>query len=168
MTSFNTFFFDWYTTPMSGKKVEKVVTLSELQGVAESVLADVRSGARNGAAVLALSGELGAGKTTFTQILATVLGVEAPITSPTFVIQKNYKTRDADFKTLVHIDAYRIDDPNELLVLNFEEVLKDVETLVVIEWAERVAPLLPKDVGSVRFEHVDETTRNVSYSIPHG
>ncbi len=158
------FRFAMYTTPMSVEKKERLVSLSQMPEVAREVLARVRKSARGQASVLALSGELGAGKTTFTQALAKHLGVEEDITSPTFVIEKRYRTSDPDFTELLHIDAYRLDEAKELTVLDFGEMLKDPKTLIVIEWAERVSELLPEGTIFVTFTHIDESTRRVAYA----
>jgi tRNA threonylcarbamoyladenosine biosynthesis protein TsaE len=92
-----------------------------------------------GATLVTLSGELGAGKTAFTKALAHTLGVTEIVTSPTFVLEKIYTLPgERGFKTLVHIDAYRLEGSGELKALGFDEVMKDPETLVVLEWPEKV------------------------------
>jgi tRNA threonylcarbamoyladenosine biosynthesis protein TsaE len=96
-----------------------------------------------GASVLALHGDLGAGKTTFMQTLASTLGVRVPVTSPTFVIMKTYDLAEQTWQTLVHIDAYRVEDLDEMRPLQFGELLTDPTKLVCVEWAEKIAPLLP-------------------------
>lgn len=98
------------------------------------------------ASVLALSGTLGAGKTAFTKKLGEILGVQEVVTSPTFVVMKQYDTNTKElFDFLVHIDAYRIEDEDEMRVLRFGELLQTPRTLICIEWAERIQTLLPKD-----------------------
>lgn len=103
-----------------------------------------------GATVLALSGELGAGKTTLTQAIATVLGVTESVVSPTFVIAKWYTPTKGDFTTLVHIDAYRINDESELGPLGFASLLLSPKTLIVIEWPEKI-PLALADASVFHF-----------------
>lgn len=98
--------------------------------------------------VIALHGELGAGKTLITQGLAQSLGVATRVTSPTFVFVNEYTT--AIDKVLVHIDSYRLGDaPDdaaiEALGFGVEEILTNEEAIVVIEWAERLHDLLPAD-----------------------
>ncbi|HMA79220.1 MAG TPA: tRNA (adenosine(37)-N6)-threonylcarbamoyltransferase complex ATPase subunit type 1 TsaE [Candidatus Paceibacterota bacterium] len=102
------------------------------------------------ATVLALHGDLGAGKTTFVQALAHALGVGEPVTSPTFVIRKDY-TLSGAWDLLVHIDAYRLDEPTELERLGFSELLSLPRTLICIEWAERVADILPPTTNHLSF-----------------
>lgn len=88
--------------------------------------------------ILALHGELGAGKTCFVQGLALALGITDYVTSPTFNIVREYSGPRA----LIHVDLYRIQSPDELLVIGFEEYL-DSNAVVAIEWAERAGDLLP-------------------------
>lgn len=107
--------------------------------------------AQDAAAVVALHGELGAGKTTFVQILAKALGVSEAVTSPTFVIMKQYELPEEKngLRELIHIDAYRIDDENEMTPLRFTELLATPGTLVCVEWAEKIKNLLPKNLIDV-------------------
>lgn len=122
------------------------------------------SAASGGARVLALHGELGAGKTTFVQELGKLLGVEEAITSPTFVIMKRYAAKDGGFKTLVHIDAYRIENIDEMRVVGFEALLKESNTIICIEWAEKIAELLP--LGSIHlYFEFDEGSRTLKCKI---
>jgi tRNA threonylcarbamoyladenosine biosynthesis protein TsaE len=104
------------------------------------------------ATVLALSGELGAGKTTFAQGIARTLGVEENVTSPTFVIEKIYQLENQKFSRLIHIDAYRLNDPHELEVLGWRDIIIDPTNLIVIEWPERVAALIPPEAIRISFK----------------
>jgi tRNA threonylcarbamoyladenosine biosynthesis protein TsaE len=94
--------------------------------------------AAHGLAHIALSGDLGAGKTTLVQAIARELGVVDTVTSPTFVVMKQYKIAKGRFDTLVHIDAYRIEDEAELGVLHARDLFDDSSNLVVVEWPEKV------------------------------
>lgn len=116
------------------------------------------------ATVVALQGDLGSGKTTFTQSLAEVLGVTEHVTSPTFVIQKVYPLSGQKFERLVHIDAYRMDSAHELAVLGFSKLLEEPTTLVCIEWPERVKELIPHTATTLEFSFVDDTARRVRVS----
>jgi len=100
----------------------------------------------SGATIVALSGDLGAGKTTFVQGVAKALGLETQITSPTFVIEKIYTLEGQQFKRLIHIDAYRLKEAHELEVLGWNEIANNSENLILIEWPEKVAGLLPDGV----------------------
>ena len=93
-----------------------IADVSELKTVAQKVLEMAQTQKSEGAVVCALHGDLGAGKTTFTQTLARELGVEEIVTSPTFVIMKNYELTNQPFEKLVHIDAYRIEEIDEMRV----------------------------------------------------
>ena len=121
-----------------------VASVEELKAVAGELLGLWKQEAvKTGAMVVALSGDLGAGKTTFVQQLAQILGITTTVTSPTFVIMKSYDTTDTVFSTLVHIDAYRIEDDSAMGPLKFAELLTQPQTLVCIEWAERISAFLP-------------------------
>lgn len=122
-----------------------------------------------GGETLALSGELGAGKTAFTRGLAQALGVKQMINSPTFVFMKVYelpKAKASDkkktIKRLVHVDAYRAADARTLRAIGLEDYIGDAETVVVIEWAERVKEILPAKIIHISFEHRLETQRFIT------
>lgn len=108
------------------------------------------------ATVIALSGPLGAGKTTFAQGFARGLGVEEPVLSPTFVIQRSYavptSARRPPFRRLVHVDAYRLEDAAELSRIGFADVLRDARAAVLIEWPERVEAIVPRDARRIVFD----------------
>jgi tRNA threonylcarbamoyladenosine biosynthesis protein TsaE len=106
----------------------------------------------SGAVVLALSGDLGAGKTTFAQALARALGVSEVVQSPTFVLLKFYETTNHTFPVLAHMDAYRIEEQNELVPLRFSELLQRPGTLLCIEWAEKITPALPLSYITLKFK----------------
>lgn len=113
------------------------------------------------ATVVTLTGDLGAGKTTLVQQLAKKLGVTEVVQSPTFTIYKIYDTNNDVFKTLVHMDAYRIDDTSELRPLNFYEILKQSKTIFCIEWAERIKEALPEKLVSLTLSHQGVDSREI-------
>jgi len=114
------------------------------------------------AVIVGLFGDLGSGKTTFTQALGKHLGVKEVITSPTFVIEKIYRLNgQSNFKNLIHIDAYRLDSGKELTNLGFEEISRDPNNLILIEWPERVADILPPDLIKINFKFVSENEREI-------
>ena len=121
------------------------------------------------ASVIALNGELGAGKTTFVQALASELGIGEYVTSPTFIIMKSYVLpeqvqQDVQFKRLVHIDAYRIEDMHELDILRLDELYADPYTLICIEWAGRIEERMPSDRFEVDIEYDPKTgARSIEY-----
>jgi len=108
---------------------------------------------KNKAVVIGLEGDLGGGKTTFIQGFAKGLGIKNKITSPTFVIMKKYDS-------LYHIDCYRIKD-KDLLELDFNEIINNKHNFVVIEWAEKVKKILPKNALWLKFEYSDKNKRKI-------
>ena len=116
------------------------------------------------ATVVALQGDLGAGKTAFAQEVGKILGVVENMHSPTFVIEKIYQIDFKNFKRLIHIDAYRLEKDSELLHLGWEEIIKEPENLVLIEWPENVAGIIPADAKRIYFKFIDETTREINYA----
>jgi tRNA threonylcarbamoyl adenosine modification protein YjeE len=128
----------------------------------------VKTVMRKKAIVIALEGELGAGKTVFVKGFAKALGVKNKITSPTFVLMRHYQVKISNFKLLVHIDAYRLADHNDLIPLGIEEIMAKPENIVLIEWAERVVKILPKDRITAHIDHIDEMKRRIEITNrPH-
>lgn len=127
-----------------------VSRLEQLEKAADDILASLTSDGDQ-AAILALYGDLGAGKTTFTQILSRKLGVKETVTSPTFVIVKKYPIEHTRWSTLVHIDAYRLESMEELIVLGLREELKKPENIFIIEWAGNIEEFLPHDAVKLFF-----------------
>ena len=101
--------------------------------------------------VIGLVGDLGTGKTTLTKAIATALGIPDAITSPTFTILREYKTGRLP---LYHFDVYRIGDPDEMYELGFEEYF-DGDGLTVVEWADLIEDLLPKDALVLHLSYGD-------------
>lgn len=109
--------------------------------------------------VVGLDGELGAGKTHFVQAVAARLGFDpAQVTSPTFTLIQEYATAPP----ICHLDAYRLHDSDEFLELGVDELLGG-EVVCLIEWASRVADVLPKDYLQLNFETLSETSRRISF-----
>jgi tRNA threonylcarbamoyladenosine biosynthesis protein TsaE len=129
-----------------------IADVSELESVAQKVLEVTQGQGGEAAVVCALHGDLGAGKTTFTKTFARLLGVQEVVTSPTFVIIKGYELSEQPFEKLIHIDAYRIEEIDEMRVLGFEALLAEKSTIMCIEWAENIAALLPENTIHIRFE----------------
>lgn len=103
--------------------------------------------------ILALKGDLGAGKTTFTQGFLRGLGVRARVNSPTFVLMKRFRLKNKRFKNVYHLDCYRIKKPKELLGLGLKEIFDNPENIVLIEWPERIKRVLPKETRKIVFKH---------------
>lgn len=113
--------------------------------------------------ILALSGELGSGKTCFTAGLARGLGVSESyqITSPTFTLINEYKAKC----NLYHFDLYRLNGYSEFEDLGYEEYFSG-EGVVVIEWAEKIAEILPRSAFFIKFDYVDENSRKINIQGP--
>jgi tRNA threonylcarbamoyladenosine biosynthesis protein TsaE len=113
--------------------------------------------------VICLDGDLGSGKTTLVQGLAAGWGSFDLVTSPTFVLVNVY--RRADENQLFHLDAYRIGTPEEAIHLDIEEML--FEGTLVIEWADRIEKVLPRNRLWVSLRWIDDTQRDLVFSA-HG
>lgn len=121
----------------------------------------LREGSQAKAVAIGLRGDLGGGKTTFLQGFAVGLGITDKILSPTFIIMKRFTIRDSEFRNFYHIDCYRLQKPEELLALGFQDLVSHPQNIVAIEWAERVATILPKKTVPIQFLFVDDTKRKI-------
>ena len=141
------------------------VTKDELGSIVQIILAQLQHEQRKRASTLLLVGDLGAGKTTFTQILAAELGISDHVTSPTYVIEQRYPVpHEAPWKHLVHIDAYRLRGGKEAETLNLTKTLAIPENLVVIEWPEHIRDVLPQSAHLLRFdEESSQNARTLTY-----
>ena len=143
------------------KKTEKIA-----QDLAKKVLSAGWRKKQKSAAVIGLEGELGVGKTAFAQFFAKALGIKEKIQSPTFVITKIYKLygsrRSVGFDKFVHIDAYRIKNPKELLALGWKEIISASQNIVLIEWADRVKKILPQKCVQIKFKVINDKTRRIT------
>jgi tRNA threonylcarbamoyladenosine biosynthesis protein TsaE len=153
---------EWYN---AGMVTIPLLSLLETTRWAESFMSMLKALPHpHGATTITLSGELGAGKTTFTQALAQALSMTEVPTSPTFVVMKQYPLRETwPWRQLVHIDLYRMEDISELEPLRFTEILCDPENLVVIEWPERARALMPDDAHRITLTVEKDGTRTLSY-----
>lgn len=110
--------------------------------------------------IIALYGDLGAGKTTFVQGFAKALGILDKIISPTFVYIRQHPIPEKN-RWFYHIDLYRLEDPNDQS-LGLKDLLKDSSNIIVIEWPEKLGKNLPKDVTKIYLETLDENTRLIN------
>lgn len=144
-------------------------SLKDTRAFAERFINElVKRGKRESAFVVGLFGDLGSGKTAFTKELAAALGIKDTVQSPTFILERIYKIPPKSalakyWKHLVHIDAYRLEGVRELTHLGWEEIARDPENLIFIEWPERVADALPKDMMKIRFTFINEQTREIAW-----
>jgi len=152
---------------------------------------DLLNNLKKGQNVLALVGDLGSGKTTFTQGIARALGISQRVVSPTFVLMREYKIKDQiskiknitafggipseggtnqrskilrnlDFNDLYHLDLYRLGNIDEIKELGIEEIWEDPSNLVIIEWAEKVRGILPKNAVWLQFRYINKKTREIA------
>jgi tRNA threonylcarbamoyladenosine biosynthesis protein TsaE len=150
-------------------------SLKETQALARLFLKEFKNSDQP--LILALSGNLGAGKTTFTQGLAKALGVKDRVVSPTFVVMKSFLIpggsrqvklgrragRDLAISGkhfLWHIDCWRLDQ-SDFEYLGLKEILENQENIVCLEWAERVKKLLPRNAILLKFEHLGGNKRKI-------
>jgi tRNA threonylcarbamoyladenosine biosynthesis protein TsaE len=131
-----------------------------------------------GAELLLFDGQLGTGKTTFTQGLARGLGITEAISSPTFTLLKEYSGQSRPAPSaqpaslnlpshgpaLYHFDLYRLDDPEEILTLGFEDYFYGTDGVCVIEWAEKADLLWPSEHLRIRMKMMSETKRGLLFT----
>ena len=147
-------------------------SVEETNKIAEDFLKHIQNTHTNCATVVGLFGDLGSGKTTFTQALGKILGVKEVMTSPTFVIEKRYEINQGEafgvpkaspWLKLIHIDAYRLESGEEIMNLNFQEDIKNPENLILIEWPERIKEALPTDLVKINFKFISEFEREIEF-----
>lgn len=108
--------------------------------------------------VLELLGDVGAGKTTLTRGIATGLGVQEPVSSPSFTISKEYQGKKY---RLVHYDFYRLNDPG-IMAEDLLDSVSDNNTITIVEWGESIRDVLPENRLRITIKNLDENTREVS------
>mgnify|MGYP001613871527 CR=1 FL=1 len=147
----------------------RVSGTAEMDRFAAEFIAALSPAGESAATVLALSGELGVGKTTFTQHVAKALGVADTVNSPTFVIEKIYQLPldsargENKFSRLVHIDAYRLKGAEELKHLGWDEIIADSSNLIIIEWPEHVGEAIPENAHRIRIAGGEGDARTITY-----
>jgi len=140
---------------MSTKQIIETHSEEETESFARNLAAGLRPGT-----IVALHGNLGAGKTVFTRGFARGLGISEPVSSPTYTILQEYRLPGTGW--LYHLDLYRITDYVAALAFGVEEYLDDPEAFVVAEWPARIKELLPENTLHIHLEHVDESTRRIT------
>ena len=117
---------------------------------------------KNKANIVALSGDLGAGKTAFVKSVAKHFGIKEEVTSPTFVIQKEYEIEDNEqFKKMIHIDAYRLENKLELEYLGWKEIIANPENIIFMEWPEQVNGIEIPEPIEIKIKILDDESREI-------
>jgi|SRR3989338_2589603 len=153
----------------SGKETKKIGKILGIFFAKEKVFL-------NNALVIALQGDLGAGKTTFVQGFAQGLGIKESIKSPSFALLKIFDLPavalakaglSGKFNHLLHFDFYRLEKPTkkELNAFNFSEFLKNPQNLIIAEWSEKVKKFLPKRYLKIKFKILGKNTRELKFAI---
>ncbi len=117
-----------------------------------------------GGEIVALVGDLGAGKTTFTQGIAKYFNISDPVSSPTFALIQEYpieKSIHVAIKTVIHVDCYRLNSPDELVDIGIQDYFDRDGTLAIIEWADKVKDILPKQTRWIAFAHGDKEDERI-------
>ena len=114
--------------------------------------------------VLALYGDLGAGKTTFVQGLARALGISKRLIIPTYVLMRQYPTTKTGsaYNNLIHLDLYRVNGPDDLKSIDLIELMATPTNLVVIEWAEKADSILPPRRLDIHFESAGNSSHKIT------
>ena len=116
--------------------------------------------------VICLYGELGSGKTTFVQGFAKALGITSRLLSPTFIIVRRYQIPKKQ-KVLYHLDLYRMNSTKEVEGIGITEIFSDSHAYVLIEWADKLGSLMPKDRIDVRFTVLEDGKHQLSVKSCH-
>jgi tRNA threonylcarbamoyladenosine biosynthesis protein TsaE len=131
--------------------------------VVTKLMSDERE--RGTATIIALKGNLGAGKTVFVKGVAELLGVAETVTSPTYVIVKKYLLPEASpWREVVHIDAYRLEGEKDLMFIDWNGLATNPYNLILLEWPEQVGLGVPERAVWIEIEAVDEERRKIQYS----
>ena len=138
-------------------------SVEDTETIAKNFLEKISLSVHDGALVVGLYGDLGSGKTTFTQAAAKYFGITEDITSPTFVIEKIYPISHAKFSNLVHIDAYRLDSAKELAALDWHRTISNSQNIIFIEWPEKVLEILPANHAKIYFKFITEGEREIEF-----
>lgn len=140
------------------EKTIHISSLADLSAAAKDFLNSIGE-----TPVLAFSGEMGAGKTTFIQSICRELGVPEDVNSPTFSLVNEYFTSRGE--SLYHFDLYRIEDPDELFDLGYEEYFFSGKRCF-IEWPEKASHLIPDDALMVFIEAKEDGSRELRFNVP--
>jgi tRNA threonylcarbamoyladenosine biosynthesis protein TsaE len=139
---------------------QTITTINDMYTAGETIAASLHA-----TDIVTLTGELGAGKTTLTKGIMEYFGVQKEsVTSPSFSIMNLYQTKanNDTIKQIVHIDTYRLETADELFEIGFEEYVADPNSIIIIEWPEKIMTVLqslPNKLHQYTLEHVGEGRR---------
>jgi len=154
------------------QKVFNTSNFKETQELGKILASEITPGA-----LICLTGDLGSGKTTFTQGLLKGLNVTGPFTSPTFLIIKNYqkeipisksqfpnksKIKKYKIRNIYHVDAYRVTS-RDILNLGWKEMVAEKNNIIIIEWANRIRKIIPRGALWIKFEWLDQNKRKITF-----
>jgi len=132
-------------------------SVEETIEVAKKISKNIKTGQ-----LFALWGDLGAGKTVFIRGFLNGLGYKKRVNSPTFVLMKIYNIKKHPYiKQVCHIDAYRLNSSDDLESLGVKEYFNRQDTIILIEWPERIKSVLPKDRTDIVLRHLQENKREI-------
>ena len=134
--------------------MEYIYELNQIDKVAEQIIAQLKY------PTILFYGDLGAGKTTLIKALVKALGSNDSVSSPTFSLINEYKTRDGD--TIYHLDLYRLKEENEAYDIGIEEIL-DSRSLKFIEWPQKINNLIDNNVHSAKISSINESKRKLEF-----
>lgn len=134
----------------------------ETRGFAGELAKKLIEKKNRGALIIALEGDLGTGKTTFIKGFSKTLGIKEKILSPTFVLIHRHRLTNGNFRNLYHIDCYRLRSEKDLLKLGIKEIFANSKNIVLIEWANRIKKIIPKNTIWIHFKHLDKSKRKIT------
>lgn len=136
----------------------------ETAEIAEKILEQIILRQKTGSVFVGLVGDLGAGKTSFVKGVARFFGIEKTVNSPTFVIQKNYEIGDENralknhnFKQLLHLDLYRLEDEKELVNIKWEDYKNDSGNIIFVEWPNQIWKEFPEEMIEIKIKHLENS-----------
>jgi tRNA threonylcarbamoyladenosine biosynthesis protein TsaE len=145
---------------MTKQKIFITSSFAQTQKIGEDMAKELKG--RSGPQVICLHGNLGSGKTTFTQGFARGFEITNKIISPTFIIMRSYQIKGrTQLSYLYHVDLYRTHTARDVVEIGLLEIMKDPENIVLIEWAEKIQELLPEKKRDIYFEYYEEEKRKI-------
>lgn len=140
---------------------KKILTFEEIDRLAINLAKKLKNGG-----CLGLIGDLGAGKTTFTKKICEYYNITENVKSPTFTYVIEYSSGDVP---VYHFDVYRINDPEEIYEIGFEDYIGEEGSVVIIEWADKILDEMPEDAVFVEINHYSDEARKIAvYTILDG